>query len=296
MALAAATGTLADVLPQVIAELQANDDILNAVDATVGDLVTALFSPSILQGASLALSGLVADLIGDPTIQTYTDQQIADTVAALLGGGAAAVLVGDAVGSAVVQILTVPALGTAVTGVVDTIFEFFSQPDVVPTLATTLGQFASAVVSGEEFDAALAVAVLALQSSTAILGAVRTTATDAVLTILGDSQLWGGIGLSLNDLITGLGVDPALQLAVAQEVSEFVASMLAGNPLATAIGDAAGNAVAGFLAAPAGCRNWPRWPAGCCRICSTSPDSAPRSPMRWVRRPKRWPPVRTPPL
>jgi len=252
LVLAAVNGTLDAVLPQVIAALQANTDILNAVDVTVADVVTALFSPSILQGASLALSGLVADLIGDPTIQTYADQQVAETVATLLGGGPAAVLVGDAVGNAVVQILTVPALGTAVTGVVDTIFGFFSQPDVVPTLATTVGQFASAVVSGEDFNAALAIAVLALQSSTAILGAVRTTASDAVLTVLGDSQLWGGIGLSLNDLITGLGTDPALQLAAAQGVSDFVASMLAGNPLAAVIGDAAGNAVAGFLAAPGG--------------------------------------------
>ena len=147
LVLAAVNGTLDAVLPQVIAALQANTDILNAVDVTVADVVTALFSPSILRGASLALSvwSPILSATHHPDLRRPASRRDGGDTA---GGGPAAVLVGDAVGNAVVQILTVPALGTAVTGVVDTIFGFFSQPDVVPTLATTVGQFASAVVSG----------------------------------------------------------------------------------------------------------------------------------------------------
>ena len=252
LVLAAVTGTLADVLPEVEKALRANAAILNAVNATAADAVTALFSPSILQGANLAVSGLITDLIGDPSIQAYAHQQVADTISAMLGGGTAATLVGDAVGDAVVQILAIPALDTVVSGVVDTVLGFFSEPDVVSTLATTAGEFASAVVSGEDFSAALALAVQQLQGSAAILGAVGTTATNAVQTVLGDSQLWSGVGLALTDLINGLGNDPTVQQAAADGVSELVTRYLAANPLAAAIGNAAGDAVAIFLAAPGG--------------------------------------------
>ncbi len=262
LTLAAVTGTLADVLPLVVAALQGNTDILDAVDVTVSGAVTSLLSPSILQGVSPALSGLITDLLGNPAIQTYANQEAAALVSSALGGGPLGTLVGDAVGNAVAQIMGIPALGAVATGAVDVLLGFFDEPDVVPALATIVGQFATAVVSGEDFNSALALAVLAVQSSTALLGAVKTTATNTVEDLLGNSELWAGLGLAGTDLINALGADLAVQQTVSAAVSELVAQLLDGNPLAGVIGEAAGGAVATFLAAPGGTAGVASWVGG----------------------------------
>lgn len=252
LATAAVAGDLKTVLPQVTAALKANAAIRAAVGVAVGDAVKQFLGDTAMWTAvDAAAVSLVTGLIGDPAVQQALDTQVSELVSVLIGGDLGQV-VGPQVGAAVVALVTSPAVGNAVSGLVDTVFgDFFGATGVVDAFASVADQVAIALVSGEDPAVALKAALAALRSNTNVDAAVGLAVGDAVKQFLGDSALWSTVDTTISALVTELIGDTEVQQALDKDLAAAVSAALGGGAAGQAIGAQVAAAVVSLVTDPA---------------------------------------------
>ena len=252
LATAAVAGDLKTVLPQVTAALKANAAIQAAVGVAVGDAVRQFLGDKAMWTAvDAAAVSLVTGLISDPAVQQALDTQVSQLVSVLLGGDLGQV-VGPQVGAAVVALVTSPAVGNAVTGLVDTVFgDFFGATGVVDALANVADQVALAVIGGADPAVALKTALATLRANTNVDAAVGLAVGDAVRQFLGDKALWSTVDTTLSSLVTELLGDTAVQQALGKNVAAAVSALVGGGAAGQAIGAQVAGMVVGLVTDPA---------------------------------------------
>ncbi|MCW1959483.1 MAG: hypothetical protein KIH64_013265 [Mycobacterium sp.] len=251
LAMAALVGDLSTVAPEVRASLQANPDVQAGVDGSVTAAVAELLGDTDLWTAvDTTLSALVSGLLHNPDIEDALYQTVSSTVALLVGGPLGPV-VGDQVATAVVSLVTNPAIETGLHNFVDTLFsDFLGAPGVIDAIAGTAGGLALVAFTGGDVAAALKEAEQALRTNPDIDAGVDIAVTAGVSQLLSDTAVWSALDSTISALVAGLATDPEIDAALYQTVSATVSSLIGGE-LGAAVGPQVANAVVALVTDPA---------------------------------------------
>ncbi|MFM9033593.1 MAG: hypothetical protein ACKOQ4_04790, partial [Mycobacterium sp.] len=232
----------------VAAALRANTEVQDAAQQTVTDAVAGLLADRKLWGAiGTALSSLVAGFVGDPAVDKALYDFVSSEVASSVGGDLGAA-VGPPVATALVSLITNPAIGNALKTLADTIAtDFFGATGVISTLADAAGKLAAAAVAGD-FKSVLPQVTEMVRMDADIDAAVDLSVSAGFSQLFGDSAFTQAVGGTVATLVTSLLIDPVVQQAAGAAVADLVTGYLGKSPIAGPAGQAAGKAVQQFLA------------------------------------------------
>ena len=237
-----------------IAWLRASAPVDDAVDGIVTDSVATLLSnPYVVRAFSDGLTTLLTDL--GPNAGQIAALLVTRSLAGSPSTASIAAPVGQAIGAAVQQLLTVPGFGSGVVTVITSVVpDFLGQFGVPSELAGVVGQFAASVVAGEKPNVAEQAALNALRTNPTIDSAAKTTVADSLslinLTLLSYPAIQQALGATVTTLITTLAADAAIQAFIAERDGAAVAELLADAPVVAETATAVGAVVTQLLGYP----------------------------------------------
>ncbi|MGV1006441.1 MAG: beta strand repeat-containing protein [Candidatus Nanopelagicales bacterium] len=235
---------------QAVAWLRADAAVDDAVVGIVTESVGALLSnANVIQAADSGLATLLTNLGPD------AGQLVTVFVTKSLGASPIAVPVGQALGAAVQQLLTVPGFGAGVVTIITSALpEFLGQFGVPTALAGIAGDYLAALVAGEDPKVAEQNAVTALRTNPTIDSAAKTTIADSLtlvdLDLLSSPAIQQALGATVTTLITTLAADPAIQAFVAQQDGPALAELLTDTAAVADLATGLGSVVTQLLAYP----------------------------------------------
>lgn len=237
-----------------IAWLRASAPVDDAVDGIVTDSVATLLSnPYVIRAFSDGLTTLLTDL--GPNAGQIAALLVTRSLAGSPSTALIAAPVGQALGAAVQQLLTVPGFGSGLVTVITSVVpDFLGQFGVPSELAGVVGQFAASVVAGEKPNVAEQAALDALRTNPTIDSAAKTTVADSLslinLTLLSYPAIQQALGATVTTLITTLAADAAIQAFIAERDGAAVAELLADAPVVAETATAVGAVVTQLLGYP----------------------------------------------
>ena len=226
-------------LDQAAAWLRANPAVEDAFQGIVSDSVgNVLSNANVINVFDNDLGALLTDL------GPYAGQIVTVLVTKSLGSSPIATPVGDALGAAVQQLLTVPGFGSGVVAIITSILpEFLGQFGVPSAVGGIVGQFAWDVLAYGDPQAAAKAAVAAFEASPAIDSAAKETVAQTLplvdLYLLSNPAIQQALGSTITTLITTLAADPAIQAYVAggnAPLAELLANTAVVGEVAVAVG------------------------------------------------------------
>ncbi|MGV0993579.1 MAG: hypothetical protein ACOYB7_15145 [Mycobacterium sp.] len=235
---------------QAVAWLRADAAVDDAVVGIVTESVGALLSnANVIQAADSGLATLLTNLGPD------AGQLVTVFVTKSLGASPIAVPVGQALGAAVQQLLTVPGFGAGVVTIITSALpEFLDQFGVPTALAGIAGDYLAALVAGDDPKVAEQNAVTALRTNPTIDSAAKTTVADSLtlvdLDLLSSPAIQQALGATVTTLITTLAADPAIQAFVAQQDGPALAELLTDTAAVADLATGLGSVVTQLLAYP----------------------------------------------
>ena len=222
-----------------------------AVRVVLGN--TALWSAVDTQ-----VSELVSGLLAAPVVRAAIGDAVANVVNTQFGLGPIS-FVGEQVGAAVEQFLATPGVASGLGAVIGSIVpDFLGQAGVPGVLAGVAGQFAAAVLAGEDPLVAWGAALDALKTSTVVQAALKATIADTLnlvnTDLLSVPSIQQEIGSIATELITELADSPAVRTYIADALGSplgpVVAKLLADPALVDAAAGVLGSAVTQLLSYP----------------------------------------------
>ncbi|MCW1958071.1 MAG: hypothetical protein KIH64_005905, partial [Mycobacterium sp.] len=251
-ALAAAklAGDYDEVYPEVLASLQTNQQVEDALANSFGAAVTDFLGDSNLWSAvDGTVSAAVIELTTDPTALGLLNQAVQDAVTERLGEPLASV-VGPQIGDAVVSLVSNPAVAPALLGVVDTLVaDFFGTAGVVDAFAGAAGTWALVLFTTFNPGRARELAQQQLRFSDAVATGVDVAVTEAVAELLGDTGLWAAVDQTVSSLAVTLLGDVEVQQAIQQQVADQVELRVTGD-LGVFLGEQLGTLVVELVTNP----------------------------------------------
>ncbi len=204
------------MLPTIVATLQTNTDIQNALKATIADGLNAvdttlLSDPTVQQSLSTIVTTLISDLAANPVVQSY----IGDAIGAPFGAAVSALLadakftgaLADLVGPAVDQFLAYPGFNTAITDAIN--------------------QTVDAMLDGTDASTALQNALTWLQANAAFQAAVGAIIPSSLDSLLGSTDVLDDIGITARTVTAGL----LKELGITNEFVDTLAGWFVGATL-----------------------------------------------------------------
>jgi len=191
-------------------------------------------------------------------VRTAIGDAVANIVNTQFGLGPIS-FVGEQVGAAVEQFLATPGVASGLGAVIGSIVpDFLGQAGVPGVLAGVAGQFAAAVLAGEDPVVAWGAAVDALKTSTVVRAALKATIADTLnlvnTDLLSVPSIQQEIGSIATELITELADSPAVRTYIADALGSplgpVVAKLLADPTLVDATAGVLGSAVTQLLSYP----------------------------------------------
>ncbi|MDA0251138.1 MAG: hypothetical protein O3A42_09330, partial [Actinobacteria bacterium] len=261
-ALVAGQQDTTEIIDTVIATLRSDTAIQEGIGTFATDAVTALLGDAILWDAfGTQVSDLIDVLATNPEVQAYAGQLTDQFVTGALSSLPTDVVdpVASALGSAVVELLAIPAFTGGVAAVVGAVVPtLLNQPGLVDTVAVVAGQLAAAVVAGQDTGEALQEAITYLESDPVILSAVGATISVALgifeTMVLDAPEFQQGLGAILtgvvNQILGNQAVVAYVLEAVGEPFAEPLAVLLTNQEVTATIADALGVTVTDFLAYP----------------------------------------------
>ncbi|MCW1959482.1 MAG: hypothetical protein KIH64_013260 [Mycobacterium sp.] len=245
---AAVFGNLAEVQPDVEEAVRTNPDIDGAVYGSVSAGVSQLLSDADLwRSLDTIFTTLVGGLLSEPAVQAALDTTISSTVSDLIGGDLGAV-VGPQVATAVMSLVTDPAIGGALNTLTTALFyDFFSAGGVIPVLSDAAGTLAEAFVYGNLDEVGPAVEYT-VRNNPNIDSAVDNSVTSGFTQFFSAPGVGQAVGSTVTTLVTNLLGDTVVQDAAGNAVAGLVTGYLGSSPIAGPVGQAVGVAVEQFLA------------------------------------------------
>ncbi|WP_293307073.1 hypothetical protein, partial [Mycolicibacterium sp.] len=224
--------------------------VQDAVIGVVTESVGALLSNSnVIQAADTGLTTLLTNL------GPYAGQLVTVFVTESMKNSPIAVPVGQALGAAVDQLLTVPGFGSGVVTIIASALpDFLGQFGVPEALAGIVGDYAAALVAGEDPAVARQNAEEALKTNPTIDSAEKTTVADSLtlvdLNLLSNPAIQQALGATVTTLITTLAADTAVQAFIAQQDGSAVAELLANTAVVGEMATQIGSVVTQLLGYP----------------------------------------------
>jgi hypothetical protein len=252
LALVAFTGgDLKVELPTVINALRTDADVDAGVDFAVSAGVKQLLSDTAVWTAlDSTLVTLVSGLVNDPVVGGAIYQTVSSQIEKLLPGDLGAA-VGPQVATAVLALLSSPALAGGLNDFVDTLFsDFFGSPGVITALSDAAGELASAAVFGN-LDEVQPQVIQAVRTNPDIDTAAYGAVSAGVSQLLSNTALWTSLDTIFTSLVGGLLSEPAVQAFVETEISTTVSGAVGGGDLGAVVGPQVATAVMSLITDPA---------------------------------------------
>ena len=246
------TGTINFLYNLVVSDFSLGQALIGMIGLPARNAMSSFFAdPDVQQAIGTAAAGAIGVLTGEvtpswvipgasPALPAYLGEQLGGAVAAALFGpnNPAGAGVSTAVDDAVVELLSAID-GNLADAVGSAVLTILSQPGVNTILATMALNVPVTLLGGTP-----------LPVTGSIEDAVGATVTGAVNSLLGNTDLMSALGGTLTTVLTALAEDPAAQTLITDRITGIVTTALGGTPAATAIGTAAGDAIATLLADP----------------------------------------------
>ncbi|MGI9161885.1 MAG: hypothetical protein ACR2JI_03010, partial [Mycobacterium sp.] len=223
--------------------------VQDAVIGVITESVGALLSNSyVIQAADSGLTTLLTNL------GPYAGQLVTVFVTRSLSDSPIAVPVGQALGAAMDQLLAVPGFGSGlVTIIASALPDFLRQFGVPEAVAGIVGDYAAALVAGEDPKVARQDAEQALRTNPTIDSAAKTTVADSLiladLNLLSSPSIQQALGATTTTLITTLAGDEAVRTWVAGRNGPL-AELLGNAPVAAELASTVGAVVTALLGYP----------------------------------------------
>lgn len=231
---------------EAITWLRANAAIDDAVQGIVSDgVANVLGNANVIAVFDTDLGTLLTDLVPD------AGQIVSLLVTRSLSPDLIAAPVGQAIGDAVQQLLTVPGFGPGVLTIITSITPDFLRQFGVPTaIGGIAGQYAASVLSGMDPTEAEKQAVADLEASPTIISAAKETIADSLiltnLNLLSNPTIQQALGATVATLITTLAAEPVIQALFTAPLAELLSNTEVVGQVAAAVG----SAVTQFLGYP----------------------------------------------
>ena len=216
------------------ADAAVDDAIQGIVSNGVGNL---LGNTNVIRTFDNDLATLLSDL------EPYAGQIVSLLVTRSLSPELIAAPVGQAIGDAVAQLLTVPGFGSGVLTIITSIpQEFLGQFGVPTAIGGIAGQYVASVVAGVDPKDAEQEAIAALEESPTIDSAAKETIADSLiladLNLLSNPTIQQALGATVATLINTLAAEPAIQAIFAPPLAELMSNAEVVGQVAAAVGSA----------------------------------------------------------
>ena len=224
--------------------------VQDAVIGVITESVGALLSNSyVIQAADNGLTTLLTNL------GPYAGQLVTLFVTESMKESPIAEPVGQALGAAVEQLLTVPGFGSGVVTIIASALpDFLGQFGVPEAVAGVVGDYAAALVAGEDPAVARQNAEEALRTNPTIDSAEKATVADSLilanLNLLSNPAIQAALGTTTTTLITTLAADPTVQAFIAQRDNPALAELLANTAVLGEVAPVVGSVVTQLLGYP----------------------------------------------
>ena len=224
--------------------------VQDAVIGVITESVGALLSNSyVIQAADSGLTTLLTNL------GPYAGQLVTLYVTRSMPDSPIAAPVGQALGAAVDQLLAVPGFGSGVVTIIaSAVPDFLGQFGVPTAIAGVVGDYAAALVAGEDPAVARHNAERALETNSTLDSAAKNTVADSLtlanINLLSNTAIQQALGATVTTLITTLAANEAVRTVIAERDGDAVAELLANTAVIGEMASAVGSVVTQLLGYP----------------------------------------------